>query len=83
MRLHLGRRSTGITLIPEATYPGMWRVRWPDGQVSPMANRTRCKEATIRFVRPRGLGSHEVASWHHRETMGETPPAAVLPEPVG
>ena len=31
--------------IPDSVYPGMWRVRWPDGCVSDLANLTRVSDA--------------------------------------
>jgi hypothetical protein len=35
-----------IQIVPEAKYPGvMWRVRYPDGTLSDMVNRTRAKDA--------------------------------------
>ena len=36
--------------IPDAVYPGMWRVQWPDGRVSDMANLTRINDAIAGFV---------------------------------
>jgi hypothetical protein len=30
---------------PDAEWPGMWRVRLPDGDLSDMTNRTRAKDA--------------------------------------
>jgi len=37
-------------LIPDAKYPGMWRVFWPDGQRSDMTNLTRAKDALASFL---------------------------------
>jgi hypothetical protein len=34
-------------IIPDANWPGMWRVRWPDGSLSDMANLTRAKDAAF------------------------------------
>jgi hypothetical protein len=36
-------------LIPDTTYPGMWRVQWPDGRLSDMVNLTRAKDAIACF----------------------------------
>jgi hypothetical protein len=36
--------------IPDAVYPGMWRVQWHDGRVSDMANLTRINDAIAGFV---------------------------------
>ena len=32
-------------LMPDPVYPGMYRVRWPDGRLSDMANLTRANDA--------------------------------------
>jgi len=37
-------------LMPDATHPGMWRVRWPDGRVSDITNLTRAKDAVTCFM---------------------------------
>jgi hypothetical protein len=37
-------------LVPDATHPGMWRVRWPDGRLSDMTNLTRAKDAVACFI---------------------------------
>ena len=34
-------------VVPDKTYPGMWRVRTPDGWLSDMANLTRAKDAAM------------------------------------
>jgi hypothetical protein len=51
MQLHLGQRDTGVTVEPDGAYPGMWRVRYPDGALSPMGNRTRAVDAAIYYAR--------------------------------
>jgi hypothetical protein len=37
-------------LMPDAVYPGMWRVRWPDGRLSDMTNLARAKDAIACFI---------------------------------
>jgi hypothetical protein len=37
-------------LQPDAIYPGMWRVRWPDGRLSDMVNLSRAKDAIAAFI---------------------------------
>lgn len=32
-------------LVQDSVYPEMWRVKWPDGVVSDMVNKTRAKDA--------------------------------------
>jgi hypothetical protein len=59
-------RTKTARLIPDAVYPGMYRVRWPDGRVSDMANLTRANDAiacygeTVERQR-RGRQSHREA----------------------
>jgi hypothetical protein len=36
--------------MPDSVYPGMWRVRWPDGRVSDLANLTRVNDAIASFM---------------------------------
>lgn len=36
--------------IPDTTYPGMWRVCWPDGRISDMANLSRVNDAIANFL---------------------------------
>jgi hypothetical protein len=43
--LLVGRKPIGITVRPDDTWPAMWRVHWPDGQVSDMVNLSRAKDA--------------------------------------
>jgi hypothetical protein len=38
-------RAPLARIVSDDTYPTMFRIHWPDGRVSDMANRTRCKDA--------------------------------------
>jgi hypothetical protein len=49
-KLMLGTRNTGVKIIPDAKWPGMYRVEYPPGTISDMANLTRCKDAAIYLV---------------------------------
>jgi hypothetical protein len=77
MRLHIGRRCTGISIEPDGRYFGMWRVRWSDGQLSNMANRTRAKDAVLLYARAALKDWSTPAHWRTRQTQPEAPPAAV------
>jgi hypothetical protein len=45
-RLRLRRRGRVIAAIEvDRDWPGLWRVRLPDGSVSDMVNRTRARDA--------------------------------------
>jgi hypothetical protein len=43
--LHLGTGPALADLVPDNKHAGMWRIRWPDGQASDMANIDRAKDA--------------------------------------
>jgi hypothetical protein len=64
--LHIGGRSTGITVERDPGRPSMWRVH-RTGQASDIVNLTRAKDAAVAWARPRGLGGGEVVHWHRRE----------------
>jgi hypothetical protein len=34
-----------VTVVPDADWPGMWRVRMPDGRLTDMVNLSRAKDA--------------------------------------
>jgi hypothetical protein len=34
-----------VRVIPDGRWPDMWRMLWPDGQVSDMTNLSRIKDA--------------------------------------
>jgi hypothetical protein len=40
-----------LLIEPDATWPGMWRVRLPSGQFSDMVNLTRAKDAAVALSR--------------------------------
>jgi hypothetical protein len=37
-------------IVPDKTYPGMWRVVRPDGSLSDMVNKTRAKDVAWRLA---------------------------------
>jgi hypothetical protein len=44
--MHYGNaRAPMIRVVPDDRWPGMWRMIWPDGQLSDMANLSRIKDA--------------------------------------
>jgi hypothetical protein len=45
-----GASARKLKVVPDATRPGMWRVRWPDGRLSDMTNITRGKDAIACFI---------------------------------
>jgi hypothetical protein len=34
-----------VEIVPDDTYPSMWRIKTPDGNLSAMVNRTRVRDA--------------------------------------
>jgi hypothetical protein len=58
-------------IVPDATWPGMWRVRWPDGSLSDMANLTRAKDAAW-VIAQRGPPARDASRLHwEKESIGE------------
>jgi len=80
-QLYIGKRSTGVSVREDPMWSGMWRIH-QGSRVSDMVNLVRAKEAAISWARPRGLGSEEVARWHHRETRRVAPSSDYLVEAV-
>jgi hypothetical protein len=67
LRLSIGKRFTGITVVPDDRWPDMWRVR--NGEyLSDAVNLTRAKDAALCWAHPRGLGGGGVVRWDRRET---------------
>jgi hypothetical protein len=84
LRLYIGRRDSGIRLRADTRYAGMWRVYWPGGEVSPMGNLTRCKDAAVSYARAQMSDWHGVATWDRQKSRPAAPPAAVCrPEVLG
>jgi hypothetical protein len=42
----------GVRVVPDETYPNMWRVRQPDGTLSDMVNRARAWDAARLLTDP-------------------------------
>ena len=68
---------------PDATYPGMWRVQWPDGRLSDMTNLTRAKDAVACFMETeerRQRGRHSPSEGRLCVKTGEMPArGAIVP----
>jgi len=60
-------RRTLLRIERDGVYPGMWRVRLPDGSLTDMVNRTRAKDAAVSIA----FRSLEVS-----EMPSEAPPIA-------
>jgi len=44
-------------VLPDPKWPGMYRIKWPDGLLSDMANLTRCRDALRSFDEAAGTFS--------------------------
>jgi len=53
------RRALAIS--PDAKYPGMWRIKLPNGLLSDMVNLTRAKDAAVSL----GRAASQIANCAH------------------
>ena len=49
-RLFYFGRRTPYEIVRDETYSHMWRVKYPDGRLSDMVNRTRAKDAAMTML---------------------------------
>jgi hypothetical protein len=59
------QRRVMLRILPDATWPKMWRVQHPDGRLSDMVNLTRAKDAAITLA---------LASLNTQDSPAEAPP---------
>jgi hypothetical protein len=46
--LYYGRSRAPLVLaVPDLSYPGLWRMAWPNGELSDIANLSRIKDAAV------------------------------------
>ena len=77
IRLHHGReRGPLIELVPDAQWPGLWRLRTPDGQLSDMVNLTRAKDAAT-AIAERGPPRQNAGLFRWKLKQCETPTEAL------
>ena len=64
-RLRYGKSTKALAeVIPDDEYAGMWRIRWPDGQLSDMVNLTRAKDAArVLAMRDLPTGNDKPLRW--------------------
>jgi hypothetical protein len=76
--LHYGRRIAPlVTIKPDVRYPDMYRLHWPDGEISDMVNLTRAKDAAAVLVRQRYPDlphDSKQLRWKVGESPAEAPP---------
>jgi hypothetical protein len=56
-------------IVPDSTYPGMYRVRWPDGVISDMTNLSRANDAVACFVENAERRKRGAAEAHRRPVV--------------
>ena len=81
LRLYIGKRFTGITVVPDDRWPDMWRVCNGDC-LSDVVNLARAKDAALYWARPRGLGGGEIVRWDRRETAARAGVSEFSPAPA-
>jgi hypothetical protein len=65
---HRSSRRPLVGVVPDPKYPGMFRVQYPNGELSAFANLTRAKDAAAVFAL-RGLNSKVQESAAERPTV--------------
>jgi hypothetical protein len=74
MELFYGAARAPLARIaPDDTYPTMWRIVWPDGRMSDMANRARCKDAAAAICEL-GPPTRDRRLLHWKKNAPERPP---------
>ena len=79
----VGRQDAVVHVVPDATWPGMWRVRDADGRLSDMANLTWARDgaiaAAMRILDPRRLTEQRapgaVQASFSKTALPDQPPA--------
>lgn len=83
-KLFYGRKPL-LEVVPDAEYPAMWRVVWPDGSLSDMANIARAKDAAMVGARALGIINHdsELLHWEHGWRPSAAPPLTLADDGGG
>jgi hypothetical protein len=71
--LYYGSARTPLVLIiSDAIYPNMWRMIWPDGRISDLANLSRIKDAAAAICE-RGPPARNPQRLHWEQDRSESP----------
>ena len=74
--LYYGRSKKPLAWVkPDERYLGMWRIHWPDGEVSDMVNLTRACDAAAAGAE-RGPPRLNARLFHWRQDRPQTPSGA-------
>ena len=60
-------------VVPDDAWPGMWRIQWPDGRCSDMANLSRAKDAAA-AIAERGPPPRNRRRFHWKLQWSKTTP---------
>jgi hypothetical protein len=61
-------RKVLARVLPDDKYPTMWRIHWPDGEVSDMVNLSRARDAARALARRRYPELDQSKGWHWKST---------------
>lgn len=69
LALHYGKSRKPLAwVVPDARYPSMFRIKWPDGSLSDMVNLTRAKDAAMAMAeRGASGGRRHLLKWKQCE----------------
>lgn len=71
--LHYGKSKKPLAWVkPDERYSGMWRIHWPDGEVSDMVNLTRARDA-VRLDVQQGPPPLNARRFHWRHDSRQSP----------
>jgi hypothetical protein len=70
-------RAPLALVVPDARWPRMYRVHWPDGRVSDLANLARCRDAATTLCE-RGSPERNWRLFRWKLDLPETPTKPVL-----
>ena len=75
-------RAPLVRAVPDERYPTMWRLHWPDGRVSDMANLSWIRDAG-RVLAARDVADERLLHWerdaHHRRAAASPVRRNALP----
>jgi len=82
--LRCGHAHTPLVLVvPDLDWPGMWRIAWPDGQLSDLVNLSRAKDAA-EAISERGppIRDRRRFNWHRLDSPSGGAPVRQMRRPL-
>jgi len=82
--LRYGHARTPLALVlPNHDWPGMWRIAWPDGQLSDLVNLPRAKDAA-EAISERGppIRDRRRFNWHRLDSPSGAAPVRQMRHPL-